>query len=198
MNTRLLLLLCIMASFFYGCTDSIVELEAVFGDFTLDLDRKIAVFDGTIDSEAEADLSEMLGFYNTVEEIRFENATGASSASSAFAMAELISANNLTTSIVENGEISQFATYVFLGGTSRSLGDNAKIGVNSWQTNNGIEASTLSEDNNVHDPFISFLMNNGYSEDDAQEFYFFTLNAASSSEVHYLSKEEINNFRLIN
>jgi len=198
MNTRLTLLLAIFIGSFNGCTDPPDEFEAYFGDFILGLERKVAVFDGTIDAESQANLEEMLELYSSVEEIQFENVTGIGTSTNAFAMADLIRSNNINTSVTESGEISQLATYVFLGGEKRTRQGNGKIGVSSWLTNDGTEASSLDEDNAAHEPYIEFLMTKGFSESDAKAFYFFTLNAASSSGNYFLNTDEIQNFGLIN
>lgn len=198
MSTRLSLLLLFLIGVSHSCTDSFQEFEATFGDFTLDTDRKIASFNGTIDEMSQMDLQEMINLYETVEEIRFENAKGFSSTSAAFSMANIIRSKNIRTAINESGEISQLGTYVFLGGVERSRVDGGKIGVSSWQTVDGTEANSLSEDDMAHEEFLTFLKDMGWSEDIADAFYFFSLNAANSTDTYYLSDEEVQNFELLN
>jgi hypothetical protein len=79
----------------------------------------------------------------------------------------------------------------FLAGVERSVGQCAKLGVHSWdedaEDGSLILGNEVSRDHPIHTMFLDYYEDMGIPA----EFYWFTLEAAPSERVHWMSDEEI-------
>jgi hypothetical protein len=91
-----------------------------------------------------------------------------------------------STSDVASGEVD-----LFIAGNKRSIAQGAKIGVHSWSDGNkdGIEYPV---DDEAHQLFIDFF--DAIEMDTA--FYWYTVRAAAAADIHYMSQEEIEKYKL--
>lgn len=191
-------ILALSIVFLYSaCVDSIEILPAIYGDFEVNEERTEISFDGPVNDGAANDLADLLSDYFTIEELNIVNANGSTPVQAAFDMGSMLKANDITVNIKENGKVEKNGLYLFLGGTSRTLGAGAKIGVSSWKTNNQEEAADLAMDDMAHEPYLNYLTKNGFSTEKANSFYFFTLGAAPSNDTYWLSASEIDQFGLL-
>ncbi len=100
-------------------------------------------------------------------------------------------AAGLDTRVAAQGLIASGGVDLFLAGASRAVGLDARVGVHSWS--DGItEGSSLPMDHPDHASFLDYYSEIGF--DRGREFYFFTLAAAPSSSIHYLTQAEVARF----
>lgn len=198
MFNKLLISFFVLLLFTVGCTDPPDEFEAIFGDFTLSLDRTAARFDGLITANSLAELEEMVGFYTDIERLDLINATGDPAESFAFDMGDILQAKNISTNITDEGKVEGAGAYLFLGGSAKSIAGDGKIGVRSWATSSGEEASQLAMNDSQHEVHIAYLKRMGFSDADAKAFYFFSLDSAPSNEIYYLTDQDVLEFKLLN
>ncbi len=69
------------------------------------------------------------------------------------------------------------------------------IGVHSW-SDGANEATDFPRDSEVHLFFIDYYQDIGMTEQEAEEFYFFTINAASADDIHWMTDNEIARFQI--
>jgi len=85
---------------------------------------------------------------------------------------------------------------LFLAGDIRTREAGSKIGVHSWA-----EATKTATDYEVghekHQPYINYYKDMGFSQEDAAAFYYFTINAAAASDIHWMTDEEIEQYGLL-
>ena len=67
--------------------------------------------------------------------------------------------------------------------------DGAQIGVHSWAAGGGVEGADLPRGDPQHDLFLDYYRDIEFPN--YTEFYFYTLNAAPSSSIHFMTAEEI-------
>lgn len=92
-------------------------------------------------------------------------------------------------SIIESGGIE-----LFMGGVERTMERGAKIGVHSWSDDDDhYEGRDLSLDHPDHKIYLKTYIKLGIPK----SFYWFTLNAAPASQMHFMSEEEIVKFNLL-
>ena len=84
---------------------------------------------------------------------------------------------------------------MFIAGVSRVIDFGAEVGVHAW--NNGMnEATDFPMNDPVHQPYINYYVSMGMTQQEAQDFYFFTINAAPSAGIHNMSEAEIVQYKL--
>ena len=69
-----------------------------------------------------------------------------------------------------------------------------QIGVHSWS---GLikQATDFPVGHKYHQPYISYYISVGFSKADSEKFYYFTINSAPSDSVHYMTDEEITEYK---
>ena len=96
----------------------------------------------------------------------------------------------LNTHVENNGEISSGAVDLFLAGRQRTLGSNVLVGVHSWS--DGVnEATDLPRSAPEHQLYIQYYQAVGFTAQWAEDFYFFTINAAPAENIHWMTPAEI-------
>jgi len=88
------------------------------------------------------------------------------------------------TSVIESGGVDYF-----LVGNQRIVAGSDKIGVHSWVADEGVEGKDLPQDDPQHDPYLSYYEDIEFAE--GGDFYFFTLDAAASDSMNYMTDVEI-------
>ena len=99
---------------------------------------------------------------------------------------------------MDDSSIASGGVDLFLAGVKRTRGDNVKLGVHSWSDESGNQASDYPEDSDEHKANITYYENLGYSSQWAREFYFFTIQAAPASDIHWMTENEITQFNIFN
>ncbi|MEO0439374.1 MAG: alpha/beta hydrolase [Pseudomonadota bacterium] len=100
--------------------------------------------------------------------------------------------DKFTTIVPSVGLIASGGTDFFLAGTNRIIEPGACIGVHSWEDVGppAYSANSLPRDHEDHEDFLKYFAAIGIAAD----FYWFTINAASASDMHWMSPAEINRF----
>ena len=62
---------------------------------------------------------------------------------------------------------------------------------------NGKEATDFPNDHENHKPYIDYYIEMGFSPSETEAFYFFTIHAAKADDIHWMTEEEIVQYRLL-
>lgn len=101
----------------------------------------------------------------------------------------------LDTHVADGAKIASGGVTLFLGGVRRSIGEGAELGVHSWAyTDDGVEGRSLPAEHPEHQVYLDFYDRIGMQ----QEFYWFTLAVAGAEEIHVMTRDEIERFRMAN
>ncbi|MEM8919303.1 MAG: alpha/beta hydrolase [Pseudomonadota bacterium] len=102
--------------------------------------------------------------------------------------------NGFTIIVPSDGLIASGGTDFFLAGTFRIIQPGACIGVHSWEDDGPppYAANQLPRNHAEHGDFLEYFRAIGISP----EFYWFTINAAPASGMHWMSPAEINRFKM--
>ena len=95
------------------------------------------------------------------------------------------------TVVPADGLIASGGTDLFLAGARRKLEPGACVGVHSWGGWN-IVATEIPEDDPEHDRYLDYFEDIGVDE----AFYWYTLAAAPSEGMHWMSAAEADRFNL--
>ena len=104
----------------------------------------------------------------------------------------LIRELGLNTHLTRTSHVASGGTDLFIGGVKRTMERGAKIGVHSWSDGTR-DGADFPDESSEHDMFIELY-------DDlnvAEEFYWFTLDAAAADDMHYMTVDEIRDFGIL-
>ncbi len=106
--------------------------------------------------------------------------------------ARLIRRLGLNTRIARTGYVLSGGVDLFLGGTKRSIGAGAGVGVHSWLDELGLDPRELGRADPIHATYVNFFLEMGVPED----FYWFSLAASPADRVYFMSPEEIFDYQI--
>jgi len=93
-----------------------------------------------------------------------------------------------------NSEVASGGVDLFCSGKERIAEPGARLGVHSWYYN-GISADDLPEDSPAHLAQIHYFTE--MLGEKGRDFYFYTLRAAHSDGIHWMTKDELKEWGLI-
>lgn len=97
------------------------------------------------------------------------------------------------TVLPQDGFVASGGADFFLAGVKRAVENQYEYGVHSWGADDG-EAMDFPRDHPVHQEYLEFYRELGINE----TFYWFTLESAPASDIHLMSRDEMDGFNLIN
>ncbi|WP_120500338.1 alpha/beta hydrolase [Roseovarius sp. EL26] len=154
------------------------------------------VIEGVIDADTLANLQQTLRENPEVNRLILQNVPGsADDESSLTSLGQFIRKSDLATFVPANGVVASGGTDMVAMGKVRIIAPGACVGVHTWAEGGLLGADTgadLPRNDPRHQMYLSFYQEMGIPE----EFYWFTLNAAGADDVHWMTKEEINRYRL--
>ncbi len=165
--------------------------------FKVSEDQKSIVLDGVINSSAYTAFKDLAEQHPQIKRLEIVNCEGSINDEVNLKLAKYVHKNGFNTHLNDNGLIASGGTDLFLSGKSRTKGANTRIGVHSWAGGGGEKATDFPKDHKYHKPYIEYYKSVGFSQTEAEAFYFFTINAASPDDVHWMTDEEIITYKMI-
>ncbi|MCG8352289.1 MAG: hypothetical protein MI924_31375 [Chloroflexales bacterium] len=144
-----------------------------------------AVMTGVIDSTIQESIERLLAENPQVTTIVMQDVEGSVDDDANLIAARYVREQGLHTHIPHNGLVASGGTDFFLAGVKRTAESGAQIGVHSW-AGGSVAGSDLPKDHPEHKKYLDYYNEMGVPT----EFYWFTLQAASSEEMHWMSAQE--------
>ncbi|MEL6943773.1 MAG: alpha/beta hydrolase, partial [Bacteroidota bacterium] len=189
------LLLC-----FFSCRDDNVNAETSFGVFRV-IDDNTVEMNGEIGSSTLDDFNDLIDSYPNINKINIDEVPGSDDDAVNLQVAAKVHQLNIATHLIDEGLIASGGTDFFLAGTTRTKGVNTKIGVHSWagEDNNGnqITATDFPVGDMEHQSYINYYVSVGFTQQQAEDFYYFTINAAPAESIHYMTEAEIEEYNIL-
>ena len=145
-----------------------------------------AVMTGDLTSSAPDKVERLLEEHPDLILIELLDCPGSFDDQAAFEAARLVRKAGINTRVPNNGQIYSGAVDFFIAGVQRTVVDGGIVGVHSW-SDGFMEGSELPPDDPQHDMYEAYYQEMGISDD----FYWFTLEAASSDDIHEMTQEEL-------
>lgn len=159
------------------------------------LNETTLVLDGEIDSNTERAFDEAIRQNPNTELLIFREAPGSSDDETNLKVGKKLFQLGLNTHVDDNGFIASGAVDLFLAGTKRTLGANTRVGVHSWSDGSN-EATDFPRNSSEHLLFIDYYKAIGIEAQLAEDFYFFTINAATADDIHWMTAMEIDTYQI--
>ncbi len=164
--------------------------------FRISEDQKAIVLDGTINSAAFDKFKALATQYPTVKKIEIVNCDGSINDIVNLQLAQYVHEQGFSIHLKDNGLIASGGTDFFLAGVSRTVGTNTKVGVHSW-AGDGKVATDFPKGHKLHQKYIDYYVAVGFTPQMAEDFYFFTINAAPADEIHWMTEAELKRYNFL-
>lgn len=171
------------------------KTKSVFGIFKV-IDDKTVEMNGEIGSSTLDEFNDLIITYPNIKKINIKSVPGSSDDEINLEVSAKVYKRKTAIHLMDGGDIESGGVDFFLAGTSRTKGENTKIGVHSWSDGTK-DASDFARDHANHKPYIDYYKTVGFTQAEAEAFYYFTIYAAPSNSIHYMTDEEIKKYKIL-
>lgn len=197
-NSIKLSLFILVSVFIYSCKIfSETENKGITsGIFKLLEDGKTIEMDGVIKRNSYKNFNKILKTHPTITTINIKSCDGSIDDKTNLKLSKKIYDLGLHIHLNDNGLIASGGVDFFLSGRKRTCGKDVQIGVHSW-SNGKQEAIDFPDDHIYHQPYIQYYKSIGFTEQEAEDFYFFTIKSAPAHDIHWMTDSEIIKYKII-
>jgi len=133
--------------------------------------------------------------YPNIVLVTFGECPGSRNDESMFRAATLLRNSGIDTHLPANSIIESGAVDFYLAGNTRTRESGSLIGVHAWSDGNN-SATDYPIGHSEHQLYIDYYIFCGYSVEDAEELYYFIINAAPPNDIHYMNEEEVEKYQI--
>lgn len=167
-----------------------------FGPFYILNDTTI-IMNGDMGSRVDNQFDKLINSYPNIKLMILEDCPGSRNDQEMFKAAIQLHNRSINTHLSINGKIQSGAVDLFLSGKIRTMVQGAKIGVHAWSDGSS-SANDYPNNHTEHEVYINFYKDIGYSQQEAENLYFFIINAASPENIHWMTDKEILDYQILN
>jgi len=157
------------------------------------VDDTTATMTGVINGRTPDRVATLIEDHPEVTTISMLYVPGSMNDESNLEAARLIREAGLSTHVPDDGEIASGGVDFFCAGVTRTAEGGALFGVHSWAAGGGLEGGDLPTDDPQHSLYLDFYNEMGIPS----EFYWFTLEAASADSIHWMARDELDDYGLL-
>lgn len=179
----------------FSCKNDNEESKTTFDIFKI-IDDQTIEMEGDINSSTLDNFNELIASYPEIDKINIVEVPGSADDEVNLQVSKIVHDRNIAIHLMDNGFIASGGVDFFLAGISRTKGSNTMIGVHSWSDGTN-EATDFPDGDSNHEPYIDYYISVGFNQADAEAFYYFTINAAPASDIHYMTEAEIDQYNII-
>ena len=165
-------------------------MRAINRPATFEIEGDTAHMEGVITSALPAAVLRLLFEHPEVTTIEMQIVPGSLDDEVNLRAALYIRRQGLGTRLNANSSIASGGTDFFLAGVTRSVEKGAKIGVHSW--GGPLTATEVPRDDPIHQGYLDYYEAVGIPE----AFYWFTLESAPAEDMHMMTEEEIDRYKV--
>lgn len=196
---RPLLFICIAVSLtLVACKkdDDSVPNTRQFGSFKVLDDDTTLEMNGEISSSSLNDFNNLEAAFPNINKINIKECGGSSDDEINLQLSAKVHQKGINIHLMDNGLIASGGVDFFLAGIQRTKGTNTKIGVHSWSDGNK-DATAFPVGHANHLPYINYYVSVGFTQQEAEDFYYFTINAAPAEGIHWVTDAEISKYKIL-
>lgn len=181
--------------------DNSTVINRTYGIFTVLNDNKTIEMDGEIGNNSLTNFNKLLNNFPNVDKINIKEVPGSGNDEINLQLSLRVHQKGIQIHLLDNGLIASGGVDFFLAGITRTKGTNTMIGVHSWggtdNSGNMVTATDFPVGHAHHQPYIDYYKQVGFTQQEAEDFYYFTINAASFNNIHYMTEAEITQYNII-
>ncbi|WED23629.1 alpha/beta hydrolase [Vibrio sp. JC009] len=154
-----------------------------------------ATLDGVICSGSLDAFNHLTARFPDIRKLNIDVIEGSADDEVNLQLSRRIHDKRMSTHLNSDGMIASGGVDLFLSGVERSADDvKPRIGVHSWSTSDDMEGNRIPKSHPLHEEYLSYYR---YIDIDSG-FYWFTLDAASAEDIHWMNAAEIEKYQVIN
>lgn len=180
---------------FAACNKSDIAIDD-YGIFSYK-DEETVVVNGLIDSDIPTYWDNYISAFPETNRMIMKDCPGSTDDLANWDAARSIRTYDISIHLPADAIIASGAVDLFLSGTTRSRAVGSQIGVHAWADGNGNEATDYPIGHVEHQGAIDYYVDMGFTQEEAEAFYYFTINAASAEEIHWMTDDEIEQYKLL-
>lgn len=166
-----------------------------FGIFSSE-DGVTAIMNGDIKSRTPKHWDNFIAEFPNINRIVMKDCPGSSDDEANVEVARKVHNHGVSIHLPSDAVIASGAVDFFLAGTTRTRDAGSQIGVHSWSDGNN-EATDFPVGSEEHNLYIDYYKEMGFSQEEAEAFYYFTINAAPAAGIHWMTDGEIEQYKLL-
>jgi len=147
---------------------------------------------GTLNAMTYGEIRRQLTEHPGLKTVILEDIDGSIDDEANLQTAMLIHNAGLDTLVPADGIIESGAVDLFCAGRNRIAERGARIGVHSWADGDGVEGGKISRTSDEHQIYLDYFE----AVDCPVSFYWFTLEAAPASGIHYMTETELLDYQV--
>ncbi len=198
----------VMDDYNQGCPDVIGATNALRCSVAADndapacfvIENQNAKMFGVIGSEIEFKVDILVSECPSVRNIQLIDVPGSEDDEANLNALLRVYEAGLNTELLSTSRVESGGTDFFLAGNKRKIATGARVAVHSWAEDdfNGdtVDGRSFPNGHEKHQSYIECYMALGMSRQSAEDFYYFTLDAAPANEMHYMTNSELSRFGL--
>lgn len=199
---QIFLILIISYLFLIACSSSDkVSNRTHYGIFKVSDNNESIVMNGVINSNSLRNFNALHKAYPSIKKIIIKECEGSEDDETNLKLSLKIHQIGFDIHINNGGLVASGGTDFFLAGSKRTVSVDTKIGVHSWggEDDNGkkVTATDFPNGHEYHLPYIKYYKNIGFTQEESEAFYYFTINAASTNDIHWMTQEEIVKYKVL-
>jgi hypothetical protein len=199
-NLAIASILAISAVWGTGCCDCkniAPPSSPTYEAATFEIDGEIARMYGVIDQTTPDRVHELVTDHPEVRTIVMIDVPGSADDPANLRASRMVREHGLRTVIPSDAVVASGGVDFFLAGEERWVETCAKLGVHSWdedaEDGSLLLGNEVPRDHPIHTMFLDYYAEMGIPAD----FYWFTLEAAPSEKIHWMSDEEILRYAMV-
>lgn len=173
----------------FHAAPALPEAVASYGAFRV-LDEKTAALVGTTGSASPDNFERMLTDFPQLATLQLIECPGTEDDVANLELGRMIRDNGIATHVPAGGSVRSGAVELFLSGATRTLEDGAEFAVHSWLDDLGREAGDYAANAPIHDEYVGFYQEMGFSAEDARAFYDMT-NSVPHDSARWLTAQDM-------
>ncbi|KLN64833.1 hypothetical protein [Vibrio sp. VPAP30] len=156
--------------------------------------ENVVSLDGVICSGSLDTFVRLTGSYPNLHTLNINIIEGSSDDETNLKLSKLIHDMGINTHLNKDGLIASGGVDLFLAGIHRTAEDaHPQIGVHSWESSDGTDGGQMPKSDPVHQKYLTYYNHINVEPD----FYWFTLEAAPASNIHWMTQSELAQYRVI-
>ena len=147
---------------------------------------------GVLNGKTSDQMRKAFAKHPDIDTLVFTAMPGSVDDETTFAMGRWLREKNLRTHLLSNAVIASGAVDLYLSGVQRTAEKGAQLGVHSWDdgTNEATDFPRDHEDHRLNASYIDTMLG-------SEAFYWYTIEAASSDDIHWMTPDEVEDFGLL-
>ncbi len=168
-----------------------------FGIFK-SINATTAQMNGVISGNTPAHFDNLLIKYPNLKKINMLDCPGSEDDEANLKVSKKMHEVGIEFHLFSTSAIASGAVDMYVGGAKRTREQGSRIGVHSWSGGPGQPiATSYPVGHTVHLQYINYYTSVGFTQKQAEDFYYFTINAAPAEDVHWMTEEEIEKFNIV-